>query len=202
MTRTETKERNRRALLEAARQIVTRDGHRARLEEIAERAGLTTGAVYSLFGSKNGLLIALVTDYLGPHYEGVKQAVPADLDLLEAIDAFARFYAHTCADPEALRHLSFETSLQDVALRDPQLQAKLATSIQAHEQRLAALFTDRTHQGDTVTARQAQRLATALRALLAGLSQRVVLGLAEQAPEHYFAETARALAAAQVLGPP
>jgi len=69
MTRAEAKEHNRRALLDAARQIVARDGHRARLEEIAEQAELTTGAVYSLFGSKNGLLIALVTDYLGPHYD-------------------------------------------------------------------------------------------------------------------------------------
>ncbi|MGW2156943.1 TetR/AcrR family transcriptional regulator [Nonomuraea sp. NPDC001699] len=57
--------RDRRALLAAARLIVARDGHRARLEEIAEQAEMTTGAVYSLFGSKNGLLVALVTDYLG-----------------------------------------------------------------------------------------------------------------------------------------
>ncbi|MFC7585301.1 TetR/AcrR family transcriptional regulator [Nonomuraea antimicrobica] len=54
---------------------MARDGHRAKLEEITEQAGLTTGAVYSLFGSKNGLLIALVTDYLGPHYDGIKQVV-------------------------------------------------------------------------------------------------------------------------------
>src|SRR5688500_7288261 len=123
VTRAESKERNRRALLEAARRIVARDGHRARLDEIAEQAGLTTGAVYSLFGSKNGLLIALVTDYLGPHYEGIEQAVPAGLDLLEAVDAFARYYQRTCKDPDALRHLAFEISLQDMALRDPDLQA-------------------------------------------------------------------------------
>lgn len=202
VTRAEAKQRNRRALLEAARRIVARDGHRARLEEIAEQAGLTTGAVYSLFGSKNGLLIALVTDYLGPHYEGIEQAVPADLDLLEAIDAFARYYRRTCADPDALRHLSFEISLQDTALRDPDLRAKLATSIRAHEQRLTAVFTGRSHHGTTVTAQQAQRLAAALRALMVGLSQGVILGLAGQAPEQYFADTARALAAPQVLGPP
>ncbi|WP_225994077.1 TetR/AcrR family transcriptional regulator [Actinomadura rudentiformis] len=202
MTRAEAKERNRRALLEAARRIVTRDGHRARLEEIAEQAGLTTGAVYSLFGSKNGLLIALVTDYLGPHYEGIEQAVPAGLDLLEAIDAFSRYYQRTCEDPDALRHLSFEISLQDTALRDPDLQAKLAASIRAHQQRLAELFTGRSHGNAIVTARQAERVATALRALMVGLSQGVILGLAEQASEEYFAETARALATPQVLGPP
>ncbi|SOR76651.1 transcriptional regulator BetI [Streptomyces chartreusis NRRL 3882] len=201
MTRAETKERNRRALLEAARRVVTRDGHGARLEEIAEQAGLTTGAVYSLFGSKNGLLTALVADHLGPHYDGIDQAVPASLDLLAAVEAFAHFYARTCANPEALRHLSFETSLQDMALRDPELKARLATSIQAHEERLAELFTGRPHQGSTVSARQARHLARALRALLSGLGQRAVLGLTEQAPERYFADTARALVAPEVLGP-
>ncbi len=202
MTRAETKERNRRALLDAARGIVARDGHRARLEDIAEQADLTTGAVYSLFGSKNGLLIALVTDHLGPHYDGIEQAVPADLDLRAAVNAFARYYRRICDDPDALRHLSFETSLQDAALRDPDLRAKLAASIQAHEQRLTELFAGRSHQGDAVSPRQAQRLATALRALMAGLSQGVILGLSEQGSEEYFADTARALTAPQVLGPP
>ncbi len=202
MTRAETKERNRRALLDAARQAVARDGHRARLDEIAEQAGLTTGAVYSLFGSKNGLMTALVTDYLGPHYEGMEQAAPVGLDLVEAVGAFARYYRRVCDDPDALRHLSFEISLQDMALRDPELQTRLAASIRAHEERLAALFAGRSHHGATVTPRQAQRLATALRALLVGLSQGVVLGPAEAAPESYFSDTARALTAPEVLGPP
>ncbi|MFC5187263.1 TetR/AcrR family transcriptional regulator [Actinomadura harenae] len=201
VTRAEAKERNRSALLESARRIVARDGHRARLDEIAEGAGLTTGAVYSLFGSKNGLLIALVTDYLGPHYEGIEQAVPADLDLLESVEAFARFYRRACEDPDALGHLSFEVSLQDTALRDPDLRERLAASIQAHERRLADLFAGRSHQGDAVTERQARRLATALRALMIGLSQGVVLGLAEQAPEEFFAAGARGLVTGRVLGP-
>jgi AcrR family transcriptional regulator len=202
MTRAETKERNRRALLDAARQVVARDGHHARLEEIAEHAELTTGAVYSLFGSKNGLLIALVTDYLGPHYEGMHETIPADLDLIGTVDAFARHYRRLCDDPDALSHLSFEISLQDTALRDPDLRPKLAASIRAHEQRLTALFAGRPHNGATLTPRQAQRLATALRGLLVGLSQGVILGLADPAPEQYFATTARALVIPEVLGPP
>ncbi|GAA2425779.1 hypothetical protein GCM10010191_42690 [Actinomadura vinacea] len=53
-----------------------------------------------------------------------------------------------------------------------------------------------------MTPRQARRLATALRALMVGPSQGVTLGLAEQVPERYFAETACALATPEVLGPP
>ncbi len=202
MTRAEGKERNRRALLEAARRIVARDGHRARLEEIAEQADLTTGAVYSLFGSKNGLLIALVSEYLGPHYDGIEQAVPAGMGLVEAVEVFARHYHRLCDDPDALRRLSFEISLQDLALRDPELAPKFAASVRAHEERLIALLSGRSHDGAAVTPRQAQRLATALRALMIGLSQGILLGLADAAPEQYFAAAARALVSPDVLGPP
>jgi AcrR family transcriptional regulator len=202
MTRAEAKEHNRRTLLDAARRIVARDGHRAKLEEIAEQADLTTGAIYSLFGSKNGLLIALVADHLGPHDEGLEQLLPADLALVDAVDAFARHYRRLCEDPDALRHLSFEISLQDLALRDPELQPKLAASVRAHEERLAALLTGRSHDGAPLTPRQAQRLATAVRGLLVGLSQGVILGRIDAALEEYFAATARALVTPEVLGPP
>ncbi|HLU54036.1 MAG TPA: TetR/AcrR family transcriptional regulator [Pseudonocardia sp.] len=201
-TRAEAKERNRRALLDAARRIVARDGHRARLGEITEQAGLTTGAVYSLFGSKNALLAALVTDHIGRHYDRIERGVPAGLDLQDAVEAVARHHRRIIDDPVALRHLAFEISLQDTALRDPDLQARLATSVRAHQERLTDLFTGRLHRGTPLTAAQAGRLATALRALLVGLVQGVVLGVAEQASEQYVAAAARALTTPEVLGPP
>ncbi|MGW7102858.1 TetR/AcrR family transcriptional regulator [Streptomyces sp. NPDC054838] len=194
MTRAETKERNRRALLDAAFRVVSRDGHGAKLEEIAERADLTTGAIYSLFGSKNGLVVALVADYLRPHYEEVEQAVPSGLDLLEAVDAFARYYRRSCDAPDAHSRLALQITLLDMALHDPDLGSQLATSIRSQEDHLIALFTGRSHNGSVVKPRQAQRLATALRALFVGLSQGVTLGLAHGADEQYFAAAACALA--------
>lgn len=199
MTRAEAKGRNRRALLEAAFQVVSRDGYRARLEEIAERADLTTGAVYSLFGSKNGLVVALVADYQGSYYEEIGQAVPAGLDLLEAVDAFARYYRRSCDAPDALSGLSLQITLLDMALHDPELGSQLAASIRSQEDRLVALFTGRSHNGSVVTSQQAQRLTTALRALFVGLSQGVPLGLAPGADEQYFADVARALASGMSL---
>ncbi|NEB66601.1 TetR/AcrR family transcriptional regulator [Streptomyces fulvissimus] len=193
MTRAETKERNRRALLDAAFHVVSREGHRARLDEIAERAGLTTGAVYSLFGSKSGLLGALVTDYLQPHYEEIEEAIPADADLLGAVDAFARYYRRSCDAADAPAGQSLQFTLLDMALRDPEVGPRLAGSVRAAEDRLIALFTGRPHGGSTVTRHQAQRLTTALRAVLIGLGQGVLLGLAPDADEQYFADTARAL---------
>ncbi|GGV31244.1 hypothetical protein GCM10010182_63310 [Actinomadura cremea] len=202
MTRAQARERNRRALLDAAREAVARDGHRARLEDIAGRAGLTTGAVYSLFGSKNALFVEMVADDLAPYYDGFDAAVPGGLDLTGAADAFARHYRRICDAPDALPRLSFQLGLQDMALRDPDLHARLAASVREHEERLAALFTGRRHGAARVTPAQAGRLATALRALLLGLSQGVTLGLAPGADERFFADAARALTAPDVLGPP
>ncbi|MCX4395048.1 TetR/AcrR family transcriptional regulator [Streptomyces sp. NBC_00264] len=199
MTRAEAKERNRRALLDAAFQVVSRDGYRARLEEIAERADVTTGAIYSLFGSKNGLVVAVVADHLRPYYEEIEQAVPAGLDLLEAVDAFARHYRRGCDAPDALPRLSLQITLLDMALHDPDLRSRLAGSIREQENHLIALFTGRRHNGSTVTSQQAQALTTALRALFVGLGQGIPLGLAPGADEQYFADTARALASGMPL---
>ncbi|MEC3891045.1 TetR/AcrR family transcriptional regulator [Nocardiopsis sp. LDBS1602] len=199
MTRAETKERNRRALLDAAFRLVSRDGYRARLDEIAESAGLTTGAVYSLFGSKNGLVVALVADRLEVDYEEVERAIPAEADLLEAVDAFARHHRRGCDAPDARVALSLQLVLLDMALRDPELGSRLASSVQEQEARLAAMFTGRSHEGIVVTSERARRLATALRALVTGLGQGVMLGLAEGADERYFADAARALASSTSL---
>ena len=201
MTRAELKHRNRRALLDAARQIVARDGYLARLDEIAELADLTTGAIYSLFGSKNGLLVALVSDHIGPQYDEIEQAAATGPDLADAVDAFARSHWKLCTDPDAQWRLSLQISLLDMAVRDANLRAQLAGAIRTGEQRLTAVFAGRPHHGDIVTPRQAQRLATALRALFVGLGQGIVLGRVTTADERYFLATARALATPEVLGP-
>jgi len=193
-TRAETKDHNRRALLAAAREVVARDGHRAKLDEIAAHAGLTTGAVYSLFGSKNDLFVALVADQLGPHYDDLAVAIPADLGLVDAVETFARYYHRLCSDPGALGELTFEVSLQDLAVRDPELRARLAESVRAHEKRLGELFAGRS----SLSPERAQRLAMALRGLMVGLGLRAVLGLADTPVGQYVA-AARALVSADTV---
>ncbi|MFI9788844.1 TetR/AcrR family transcriptional regulator [Kitasatospora sp. NPDC051984] len=193
MTRAEAKERNRRALLDAALQLVSRDGYRAKLDEIAALAGVTTGAVYSLFGSKNGLVVAVVADHLGPHYAELEQALPRELDLPAAVDAFARHYRRSCDRPDAMAALSLQVTLLDMAVHDTDLRTRLAESVRAQEAQLVELFAGRALAGGTVTADRAQRLVTALRALFVGLTQGVLLGLHDTADEQFFVDAARAL---------
>src|SRR5690349_5018255 len=60
-TQSHRRETTRRILLEAAEEAFTSRGfHGVSLDAIAEAAGLSKGAVYGRFGSKDGLFLALV----------------------------------------------------------------------------------------------------------------------------------------------
>src|SRR5436853_4591753 len=64
LLRAERKERTKAELVEAARAVFLRRGfHAASLDEIAEEAGYTKGAVYSNFDGKDDLFLAVFEDH-------------------------------------------------------------------------------------------------------------------------------------------
>ncbi len=67
------RERTRAKLLEAARALIREKGYeRTTLEDIAERAGMTTGAIYGNFKNRDDLFIALGQTYWAPIKPRVK----------------------------------------------------------------------------------------------------------------------------------
>ncbi|MEU6997432.1 TetR/AcrR family transcriptional regulator [Nonomuraea sp. NPDC046570] len=200
LTRAESKAANKRALIDAAREVVGKEGSQAKLEDIAELAGLTTGAIYSLFGGKNDLMVAMVDDYAGPLDLRPVQAIDPSLPLEEVVAEVARQYRRMSADPGAAGQLLFETRVLDLVLNDPDLLGKLNASVRSIEADFAALFTGREYGGAPVTGEQAMRLARALKALLSGLGQSVVLGTHDSS-EEFFVDLAHALITPKVLGP-
>jgi AcrR family transcriptional regulator len=65
LTRQERSHQIRTELVEAARQVFTQRGfHGASLEDISLAAGYTTGAVYSRFGGKDALFLAVLDDHI------------------------------------------------------------------------------------------------------------------------------------------
>ncbi|MFI9552984.1 TetR/AcrR family transcriptional regulator [Nonomuraea endophytica] len=200
LTRAESKAANKRALIDAAREVVGRDGARAKLEEITQLAGLTTGAVYSLFGGKDGLMVAMIDDYTGPLDRGPVERIPSGRPLEEVVDAIARQYWRMSADPEAAGLLLFEVRVLELVLNDANLLAKLNAAVNIAEADLVRHLAGREHDGVPVTGEQAVRLARALKALLSGLGQAVILGV-HGSSEEFFADAARSLVTARVLGP-
>ncbi|MEU8887837.1 TetR/AcrR family transcriptional regulator [Streptomyces sp. NPDC048442] len=89
LTRAEVQELNRRKVLEAAREEFGERGFRdAKIDRIAERAGLTRGAVYSNFPGKRALYFAVLADIAG---RTPASAPPASVDTVrEALGALAR----------------------------------------------------------------------------------------------------------------
>ncbi len=78
--------RTRAALLEAARALIREKGYeQATLEEIAQRAGMTTGAIYGNFKNREDLFLALGQTYWAP----VKPKVKLGASLAEILRAMA-----------------------------------------------------------------------------------------------------------------
>ena len=196
--RVDTKAQHRLALLDAARDLVGRQGYGVRLDDIAGQAGLTTGAVYSVFGSKDNLLLALIVDDMAAQEQAVACEAGGCQRLEDAVRAYARTTYRASAGAPGRRQLRLDTQIQDMALRDPRHWEKLRAGIQAQVAQLAALFAGRFYNDAIVTQSQALRLARALGALVSGLRRARVLGL-EQADEALFIDAAVALAAPCVL---
>ena len=80
------RDRTRAALLEAARALVREKGHaRTTLEEVAARAGMTTGAIYGNFRNRDELFIALGEAYWPP----IKPKVAPGATFADAMRAIA-----------------------------------------------------------------------------------------------------------------
>jgi len=81
------RDRTRAALLEAARALVRERGfERTTLEKVAQRAGMTTGAIYGNFKNRDELFIALGQTYWAP----IAPKVSAGATFAEAMQAFAK----------------------------------------------------------------------------------------------------------------
>jgi AcrR family transcriptional regulator len=112
-------EQRRDALLEAAERIVEGGGLDAlSVRRLADEVGTTTRAVYSLFGSKDGLVVALggrAFELLGAEIEALPQTSDPAADLVDAGAAVFR--------PFAVGHPSLFRLAVQRTLAPPQLAA-------------------------------------------------------------------------------
>ena len=81
------RERTRAALLEAARALVREKGYeRTTIDQVAKRAGMTTGAIYGNFKNRDELFIALGQTYWAP----VRPKIKPGATFAEAMHALAK----------------------------------------------------------------------------------------------------------------
>ena len=120
-------EHTRNLLLDAAEEVFARKGFdAAALEDIADSAGYTRGAIYSHFGSKAELFLAVVERQRQRFLEGFTDVVDsfANLDDLQA-DRFADRWGDLLAQGSDRASLGYEFTL--FLLRNPDARERVAS---------------------------------------------------------------------------
>lgn len=95
--------RNRTRVIEVAREVFSERGPDARMEEIAEQAGVGVGTLYRNFPSKEALLGEIVARSI----RRITEAARESLDQADPWEAFAgvvRLLVHTASEERAFAH--------------------------------------------------------------------------------------------------
>ncbi len=134
----ETTDTTRQALVAAAAEVFAEKGYeRAGVAEIARRAGLTTGAIYSQFSGKADLLLEAIDVRAEDEFERLfneHRFQGKATDILQTVGAHLVEDGATSDRP----HLLLEAII--TARRDPDLAAALGARIEARAARMAALI--------------------------------------------------------------
>jgi AcrR family transcriptional regulator len=115
-TQAERSARTRAALLKAARQLFAEQGFaQTGREEIAERAGVTRGALYHHFASKTEVAAAVMDELTTELVDQVVAAALRGHDVREQLHLGCRAYMDVCADPTVTRILADAPAVLGVA---------------------------------------------------------------------------------------
>ena len=141
LTRAQQREQTRARLLDAAGRVFARRGfHAATVDEVADAAGYTKGAVYSNFATKEELFLALLDQRIAAQLEQVQAlyTIESSEQLLASLRGRTE-QEFTAARDFGL--LMVEFSLY--AMRNPAAQAELARRYRELRGRLADLIGER-----------------------------------------------------------
>jgi len=167
LTRAEQNERNRDLVLEAARRVfLDRGYHAATVEEIADEAGFSRGVVYSRFGTKADMFLALLADRIAERAAQNAAAAGklADTGLSELHELASRT---ELASP-GWRVLVTEFRVH--AARDPELSRRYAAAHAATVDGLASAVASAAERDGRTLAVPARQLAELLLAVETGLA--------------------------------
>jgi AcrR family transcriptional regulator len=165
LTRAEQRERTRYCLIEAARKVFSRRGYdKASLDEVAEEAGFTKGAVYSNFKGKEDLFLATVDAHFEERLEAIKRVLAEEPDEEGTAHAAGMdFMNQLNSDPEYFA-LFFE--FWNYAQRNPAVKRKFLPRVQRFRAALAELFEAK----DVEMPMPTEQLAAMLIAMAAGVA--------------------------------
>jgi AcrR family transcriptional regulator len=169
-TREEKKARTRAQLIDAAATVFARRGYMAAsLDEVAEEAGLTKGAVYSNFDSKEDLFEAVIDDRLTEPMRHRAEDIDSTSGTTEDhAMAGARVFVDVVEQERELFLLSLEFNIH--VARHPELAPKYAAHSREQLAQVAELISARTIEFGTSPPLPVDQMAIAVEALSKGIA--------------------------------
>jgi AcrR family transcriptional regulator len=170
MTREQSKANTRERLLTAARNAFASSGfHGASVDEIASRAGFSTGALYSNFDGKEDLFLVLMEREIEEHAREIAEAVNVRESVAErATGGAQRWMTMIDREPELL--LLF-MEFWAYGVRDAAVRPKVAARFAQVRRLLTKLIEEGVREFDLELAIPAEQLAVAVDALADGIAR-------------------------------
>jgi AcrR family transcriptional regulator len=170
MTREQSKANTRERLLAAARTAFASSGfHGASVEEIASRAGFSTGALYSNFDGKEDLFLVLMEREIEEHAREIAEAVNVRDSVAErATGGAQRWMTMIDREPELL--LLF-MEFWAYGVRDAAVRPKVAKRFAQVRRLLTKLIEEGAREFELELALPAEQLAVAVDALADGIAR-------------------------------
>ncbi len=170
LTREQSKAHTRERLLAAARRVFARNGyHGASVEQVASEAGFSTGALYSNFGGKEDLFLALMEREIEAHAREISTAVQARHSVAERATGGARQWMTMIEREPELLLLFMEFWAYGV--RDPEMRPRVAEQFGRMRQLLTRLIADGMRDFELELELPAEQLAVTIDALADGIAR-------------------------------
>jgi AcrR family transcriptional regulator len=130
LSRDEQKARTKALLIESGRTVFARRGfHRASLEEVADEAGYSTGAVYANFEGKEDLFLAVLDEHVRARLRAVEEALSGATSPVGRVRAGADNWMEFLREDPGWYPLFIE--FWSYAVRDPKLRGRVAARFAA-----------------------------------------------------------------------
>jgi AcrR family transcriptional regulator len=168
-TRDEKKAHTRRRLLDAAADVFARRGFAATsLDEIAEEAGFSKGAVYSNFSSKEDLFLAVLDEHVNRQMLDIGERIDFTQTRDEQIVEAGHLFMDLFQQERTWYLLSFE--FLAYAARNPQFQLEFSARQRAQREAIVAMITEHSAQAEIPLPMPPERMAVALEAVANGIA--------------------------------
>ena len=168
-TRDEKKARTRRRLLDAAAEVFAHRGFAATsLDEVAEVAGFSKGAVYSNFAGKEDLFLSVLDEHVTRQMLDIRGEIDVTRTAGEQVMEAGQRFMDLFQRERAWYLLSFEFLVY--AARNPEFQVEFAARQRAQREAVVAMLVENAAAMEIPMSLPPERMAVALEALANGIA--------------------------------